>query len=259
MKDALVSAKYVSGCPPSGDSATSAAAGAPSVTDQCIGVTLKSIHICLSVEFLVALNNFVVVAINNSAKHLDSLKKLQELQAEATQSDATGSGADTRLRRMSRDARASVVRRFSVNPAATDGNLLRASPVPETSSSSSASPSPIAVKKAPEPESAPEVEGKIELLLSMECPEVVLISDAKSENSKAILLHGFLKTHFMQTTDKMMVTIETRDIALRHLRYKDIILGNVDYGRQVFKPCSLYGRSNELQDAFPSFQAFDLC
>ena len=75
----------------------------------------------------------------------------------------------------------------------------------------------------------------------MECPEVVLIADAQSENSKAILLHGFISTKYLQTSEKMIVAMETRDLALRHLRYRDIIEGNVEYGREVFKPCSVYG------------------
>ena len=199
-----------------------------------------------------ALNNLVVVAINNSAKHLDSLRKLQEMQAEASASstmsgETSAAGPDTRLRRISRDARASVVRRFSSSPPVT---------MPTASESLPASPRPDAtvlrvpsLPAAGSPSAVETEDSTIQLDLSMECPEVVLIADARTDHSKAILLGGYISTKYLQTNEKMMVAMETKDLALRHLRYKDIIEGNVQYGREIFKPCSVYGEIRRVCEA----------
>ena len=217
--------------------------------DQNIAISMRHIHICLSVEFLVALNNFVVVALNNSSKHLDSLRRLQELQSEAAQTESENTGttgnsaSNTRLRRISRDARASVVRRLSSMPASTDSPPRQGSPKPHALSAASS-------KCATEQEPS-EMEGQIIVTLSLEQPEVVLIADAKSESSKAVLLHGAISAKYVQTNETMMISMETKELALRHLRYKDIVEGNVQYGRKVFKPCSVDGKFQCAHDFSP--------
>ena len=211
--DPIVHVKYASGSLPDakGPAAASAFAAANDADDQNVSISLRHIHICLSVEFLVALNNFVVVALNNSSKHLDSLRRLQELQAAdaaaaaaassgaATNDAGSGPAAGTRLSRMSRDARASVVRRFSVNPAAaTTTEELPAPSVLAASAAASAAKNETSPAKAIAEDDSGGIGGKMEVEMSLEHPEVVLVADAKSENSKAILLSGLISLKYLQ-------------------------------------------------------------